>query len=630
MAGDQSGYQLQFHRSARRNFSDYESLARLFQSRLAPALSLHQLPPDLSSFTGRQAKLDDAIALLKQADLPGRRTPIVLAIAGRAGVGKSALAIHIAHGMRQTFPDAQLYVDLRGSDSQPLRPADVLANFLRAWGVSDAAMPGDLLERSRLFQLFLADKRTLLLLDNAENEAQVRSLIPATGCCAVLVSSRKRLTDLADATLLDLAEMSEIAALELLQKFTSAEVIREETDTSLVAVNLCSRLPIALCTFGSLLQYQPRLSLRDAVCQLSETRKRVKDLHLSHTDIRANFALIYQQLRPITAQLLRRLGLLVEPSFTLAIAAVLLETELEPAREAVQQLINLRLLEAVSGDRYRFVHDLVRLLVRGQLATEESTEARQAARLRVCQWYLEAAELMSLGLEPAFYVEIAQVLSRRSRQSLPTLEQKTIASALYWFETERFNLLTAVEWAHQAEDWKKAIALTENLVSFYDIRKVWVDWEQTHRLALDAARQLSSSEEALTGVLKASRLKEAFILNNLGNAYLRQRQWDRAREHYKQSLELLSLMDSSHEAQTLVNLGILYIQQDQPDKTVSLWSMALGKLPIDTPEQKRLKQWMQGVNKTLLQQAIHHNEDNQPARGLFQSIGNAFKRLIAE
>jgi len=645
MAGERSGYQLKFHRSTQRRVEDqsaedYERLARFIESRVPQVLSLRQIPPDIDHFIGHQDPFDDAIALLKQADLPGLRSPIVLAIAGRAGVGKSTLAIHIAHQIHRTFADAQLYVNLRGNDPQPLAPCDVLASFLRAWGIPDASIPEGLEERSQLFQLCLAEKRTLILLDNAEDEAQVRPLLPMHGVCAVLITSRKRLikllpelspelspespSELLNITLIDLAEMSEIAALELLQKFAPVSV-QAEPDVAMSAVNHCSRLPLAICTFGHLLRSQPDMPLREAVEQLAEVRSRSKQLHLSHADIRANFMLSYRQLDPTAARLLRLLGLLVESSFTLTLASVLLESTLDTARDAIQPLVTLHLLEPVGGDspagrhnqRFRFVHDLIRLLVRGQLAMEESAEDRQAVRLRVCQWYWNAVRKMNLGLEPATREEIARVLSRRSRQSLVVLEQKVLSSTLSWFADERLNLLTAVEWAYQAEDWEQVIALAEATVSFYDIHQCWADWERTHNLALDASRQLNDRAQAA-------------VLNNLGNAYLRQRQWDKAKEHYEQSLSrLATLPDRLWEAETGVNLGILYIQQEQFEKAVMLWHMALTKLP-DTAAQRSLRQWMQGVNKRVMQQAIDYERDRQPSQGLLQSVKAAVKRFIFE
>ncbi|HEY9640923.1 MAG TPA: NB-ARC domain-containing protein [Coleofasciculaceae cyanobacterium] len=619
MTGERSGYPLQFHRSLRRDMGDAEGLARLLQSRLIPAPTLHQLPSDIEQFVGRQAKLDDAIALLQQANLPGHNSPIILAISGRAGVGKSTLAIHIAQQVCDIFADAQLYINLRGNDNQPLELADVLSHWLRSWGVKDADMPTDGEERSRLLQRFLSEKRSLLLLDHAEDEAQVRSLLPVDGICAVLITSRKRLTNLPGATLLDLTEMSEISALELLQKFAPAGAVQAEPELGMSAVNLCSRLPLAICTFGSLLRQQPERSLQAAVEQLTEERKRLKQLHLSHAEIRANFILTYQQLDPAAARLLRLLGLLIEPSFTTVVAAVLLESELNIAREAMQQLIRFRLLESLGGDRFRFVHDLIRLLVRGQLAVEEAAETRQAARLRVCQWYLETARLMEVGLEPSSCVEMALVLSRRSRQSLPVLERTIFSGTLNWFEAERLNLLAATDWAYQAEAWPLVIALTESLVRFCDVRMHWADWEKTHRLALDAAHQLND------------RSKQASILNNLANAYLRQQQWDKAKDLYEQSLSLFAtLQDPLSEANTLTNLGILYAQQEQIDKTIALWHTALTKLPPDLAEHKRLKQWMQTIDKSLLQQALHYDEAHPSSRGFLQSIGQTLKRFIFE
>jgi tetratricopeptide (TPR) repeat protein len=619
MTGDRPGYQLQFHRSLRRDLGDLEGLARSLQSRLTQAATLQQLPPDIEHFVGRKAKLDGAIALFKQANLSGHKSPIVLAIAGRAGVGKSTLALQIAQQVREVFAEAQLYVNLRGTDHQSLEPADVLSHCLRALGAKDAAIPADLEKRSLLFQLFLSQKRSLLLLDNAEDEAQVRLLLPADGVCAVLITSRKRFTNLPGATLLDLTEMSEMTALELLQKFAPASTLRAEPNVGMSAVNLCSRLPLAICTFGALLRQQPERSLSEAVEQLSEERQRLKQLHLSHSDIRASFTLIYRQLHPLAARLLRMLGLLAESSFTMALAAVLLESELNTAKSAIQQLIEFRLLESLGAGRFRFVHDLIRLLARGQLAVEEAPEARQAARLRLCDWYLEAVKQMYLGLESSSCTEIALTLSRHSRQSLPTLEQTIFSGTLNWFEIERLNLLAVADWLYQAEAWPKLIELTQGLVKFYDIRMYWPDWEKTHRLALDGAHQLND------------RSMQAALLNNLANAHLRQQHWDKAKDAYEQSLErCTTVQDPLGEANTLINLGILYTYQDQIETTIELWQKALTLLPPNTSQHKRLKQWMQTFDKSQMHQTLDDEDTHPTSPNFFQSIREALRRFMLE
>jgi hypothetical protein len=139
-------------------------------------LSLHQLPPDIADFTGRTTEIETI-----RQQLLGGKSLVISAVAGMAGVGKSALAIHVAQ---------QLYVDLRGADGDGLEPGDVLARWLRAFGLDESNMPIDLQERASVYRSQLAGKRTIVLLDNARNEAQVRPLLPGNGC-AVIITSRR-------------------------------------------------------------------------------------------------------------------------------------------------------------------------------------------------------------------------------------------------------------------------------------------------------------------------------------------------------------------------------------------------------------------------------------------------------
>ena len=631
MAGERSQFLFYFRNAAPRQVETYETAARWFERPLPAILSLQQLPPDLERFVQRQVKSEDAIAVIKQALLDN---PIV-AIGGQAGVGKSTLAIHLAHYLQPQFPDAQLYINLRGQDAQPIQPIQALGYFLRSLGVAATAMPADLAERSRLLQQYLSNKRTLILLDNAADEAQVRSLIPGGNACAVLITSRKRLTELLDTTLIDLAELSESAALELLQLEVGAEDLQADPKLSMSAVNLCNRLPLALSLFGTLFQQQARPGFarpgfarpvfKAAVERLSDERQRSKQLRLSHADVRGCFNLSYDLLTSSAARLLRLLGLLSETTFSLPLATVLLEAEPEVTQAAVQELVGFQLLQPVTGDRYRFTHDLIRLLARGQLAVEESAEARQAARLRVCQWLLDHAKRMDLGLSSAAAAQMAIVLNRRNRPS-PALEQVIVATALHWFETERLNLLTAIEWANQAGAWNLVFQFAEVLMSFLKLHQHWADWEHVNALALESARQIDDRPQA------------ASLLNNRGNAYFCQSQWQKARESYEQSLVLSAELQASDlqadgklylpYAQTLVNLGTLYLQEGDLEKAASLWQTALTSLPSDSQAQQQLRKWMQSIDRPLWQQINSGDRTATPSR--WQSIGEAFRRWLIE
>lgn len=633
MDGNKPRYELHFHGLGQSAVvGDYDNVIQIFQSSLTQPASVHQLPPNILDFTGRQIQLDSLTSLLRQVK-PGEGTSsIISAITGQAGVGKSALAIHAAYQLKSDFPEAQLYINLRGTEGQPLDPFEVLAGFLRVWGVDEHLMSDNLTERSNLYRSLLSGKQALVLLDNAYDEIQVRPLLPDSPTCAVLITSRKRLAAIEGASILDLDVMTQAESLAFLQALIGVERTQAELEAAQTILELCTQLPLAIRITGGTLRQQSDWKLDDYANQLTEARQRLAQLRFNDLDVRASLALSYQELDADTARLFRLLGLLTGTSFVPAIAAALLECEPVVAQKSIQDLIDRQLLEPVAQERYRF-HDLVRLFARGQLAQDESTEARQATRLRASRWYLEMAEQINLALNPENRRQLAQVLSKGNNQTFNAIAHNLLLGALKWFEVERTNLLASVEWAHQAEVREIVIPLARNLVNFFNAYAYWADWERTHLLALEASRELgdslhgdsyawrpseaeilinlgnvhslrgnwekaSSCYEQSLGIFGElqDRLGVAKALGNLGNVYSRQSYWEKARECYKQSLTTFrELGDRYGEAQTLANMGILFAQQSDNEKAVVLWQEALTKLPSDLSKTKRVAQWLESL-----------------------------------
>jgi tetratricopeptide (TPR) repeat protein len=666
MIGDRPRYELHFHSSVQSALMrDYNKITQIFQEKIAlfPSEPLYQLPPNLADFIGRQKELE-RLRLEPVAAAPsGEVGSKICAITGVAGVGKSTLAIHVTHQLKSQFPDAQLYVNLRGAESQPLEPLEVLAGFLRIWGVNNSSMPEDLSERSALYRSLLSGKRVLVVLDNARDEAQIRPLLPDSSTCAVLVTTRRHIDALQGATVLNLTGMTEPEALELLQQLVGVDRIQAELEAAKNIINLCDRLPLAIRICGGTLRNKPQWQLEDYASKLAQERQRLIQLRLSDLDVRTALTPSYQELDVTTARLFRLLGLLPGANFAPSVAAILLESEPATAKESVEYLVNMQLLEPASVGRYRF-HDLVRLFARGQLAQEEPAEARQAARLRTGRWYLETSEMMDLALNPETCRQIARVLVENNNQSLRATEQDLLLGALNWFETERTNLLTCIEWAYQAQVWEIVTPLARNLVNFFNTYACWSDWERTHLLALEATRKLGDRyREAQTLINlgnvhslqsnwgKASEcykqslslfseledpLGMAKTLGNLGNVYSRQDYWGKASESYQQSLDIFrELKDNYGEAQTLTNMGILYIQQSDKENAVVLWQEALSKLPPDLPKSKRVVQWLQsikGANTDASDQAgvvQRYSERNLPAERKSALVLGGFMIVLA-
>jgi tetratricopeptide (TPR) repeat protein len=609
-------YQLQFHRPFQQIDIHDDSLLHHIQSSLPQIPTLHQLPPTLDAFVGRQAELNQVIELLKSRSAVSFST-VIVAIAGQAGVGKSALAVQIAHQIKQEFCDAQFYVNLRGIENQPLDPARVLASFLRAWGVDETLLPESLPQQSRLFQSLIAGKRIVIVLDNAGTAVQVRSLIPTGSDCVVLVTSRVHLSELEKAHHLDLRALSEPEALELLQ--CSSDVTQLEPTVAVQVINLCHCLPLGICLTANLLDQLLHNQPSDWIDWLTDKHKRMDQMHLSHPEVRASFALNYQRLAPMAAQLLRAIGLLVEANFSPAMAATLVAGPPESIAEGLNQLVTLKLIKLVDQNRYAIAHDLVRLCARAQLAIEDTTETRQTIRLRVSRWYLEICQLMNLGLDAETRLQLKLAARRQAKPSLATFEQSLFLGALNWFELERLNLIAAVGWAYQAEEWELTLGLAENLVYFFDIRTYWSDWEHTHLLALEAARNLGD------------RAIEAQIQTHLGNVYLRQSNWEKAQECYEQSFQICQeLKHVEREARALVNLGIVSAFQNQREQAHWFWNTAVMKIPSDAPEVAQIRAWMQSAERLQLQRAADYFGDrpHQGSHNVFHTIGEKIKKFF--
>jgi tetratricopeptide (TPR) repeat protein len=619
MAGNQSGYPLYFHGSDQAVQGDHNRMTQQIQNHLVSSTSLYQLPPDLEDFTGRSAELRQIFDLVNQSIYERKTSATVIAIAGKAGVGKSTFAIHLAHRLKSSFLDAQLYVNLHGTEQHPKQPKKVLGGLLRQWGVEANQIPPQAGERLDLLQSQLMDKQTLLVLDNAVDEDQVRSLIPRHSCSVVLITSRHSLADLDGVAVLNLPELPDAEAVALLYRLINKETIQLPPETAQALVQRCHHLPLSIRLVASTIQHQPSKPISDQLEQLDRLYQQVHSLHLSHAEVRPSFLFNYQHLSSDAARLLRLLGLLAESHFTSTVAAALLEAKPDDAEQFVGELVDLKLIRRIGGGHYQIIHDVVRLLSRGQLALEEPSEMRQLARMRVSQWYLETCQVMLWGLNPQTRNRIARVVHRTTQQPISKLEQQLVEGSLNWFEAERSNLLTAVEWAAQADDPDRLIGLVEKLALFFDYSDDWECWEQTHKLALNAARQSGDSQHI------------GHLMNNLANAYLRQGRLDPAKELYQQSISLFESRDEAVlQAKTLANLGILYSETGQLQSVARAWKSAIECLPEDSNERRYLQRWMQQEQPSIWQQISEADADPSQGKGLFQTVGAAIWRFLSE
>lgn len=470
-------------------------------SALQPAAC--QLPTDIADFTGRGEHVDRLCELLGRGRT-GDGAVSIGAIAGLGGVGKTVLALHVAHRLRSDFPDGQLYVNLGGAEATPAEPAHVLGRFLLALGVESSAIPEGLEERAVLYRGLLADRKVLVVLDNAAGEAQVRPLLPGSASSAVLVTSRVRLTGLPGVSLVDLDAFEPAHALELLARMAGHARVSAEQGTAAEIARLCGYLPLAVRIVGARLAARPHWSLADLAGRLRQEQPRLDELTAGDLAVRSSLAMSYGALEPGTQRAFRLLGLLDAPDFAPWVLDALLGTRGEVGREHIDALADARMLACAGSDatgelRYRF-HDLVRLYARECARETESPEQRSEALARALGGWLALADAADAHLDE----RVASDIPGPAERWRPEAAGEGITDdALSWFESERASLVASVGQAASEGLADLAWELAARSVTFFAVAGHYDDWFATHMQALDACTRAED------------RRGEAVMLRNL-------------------------------------------------------------------------------------------------------------------
>ncbi len=410
-----------------------------------------QLPAAVNDFTGRRQIIARLRTLLSAR--PGADGVPVAAISGIGGVGKTALAVHLAHTMQDLFPDGQLYADLRGYGDEAAAPESVLAAFLRGLGLPADIIPDGLAERSALFRSLLAERRMLLLLDNARDAAQVRQLLPGSAGCAAIVTSRHKLADLASARLVDLDVMEPDEALTLFGTVAGAERVAAERAAAMDVVAACGFLPLAVRIVAARLAARPSWTVASLVPRLADERRRLDEMRVGNLTVEATFALGYGQLAPAQARAFRLLSLPDGPDISVGAAAAVLAMNPMDTEDLLESLVDASLLEAPAPGRYRF-HDLLRLFARRTAERDADSEAGAPALRRLLDFYLACAQSAH---------RLAYEGSMIADQLTATGPGRTFASAddaVAWLSAEAESLFAAiVQTTAQATETQRAETL---------------------------------------------------------------------------------------------------------------------------------------------------------------------------
>lgn len=346
-----------------------------------------QLPADIGDFAGRHGEL----GMLRELLTSG--APLVV-VTGAGGIGKTALAVHAAHLVRDRFPDGQLYADLHGfSGQEPRTAAALLARFLRDLGVPDAEIPTDEEELATRYRSLLATRRMLVVLDDAVDAGQVRPLLPGAGGSTVVITSRRRLGGLLAGRILELDALRPHEANQLFTDIVGDGRAEAEPTATAEVVAACGGFPLAVRIAGRRLADRPAWSVRALADRLADERDRLSEFGTADVAVRATFQASYQTLSAAgdhlgvdAARAFRLLGLVPLPSIGLAAAGRLLDRAEREVEAALEALVDAHLLTSPAPGRYRF-HDLLRAYAVECAEAEEPVHERANALHRMLEWY---------------------------------------------------------------------------------------------------------------------------------------------------------------------------------------------------------------------------------------------------
>ncbi|KGM00502.1 BTAD domain-containing putative transcriptional regulator [Cellulomonas cellasea] len=445
------------------------------------------LPVDLPDYTGRDHELSlitDLLTCTGDGAAPPARRPVV-AVAGMAGVGKTALIVRAAHRLAPAHPDGLLYVNLRGADDAPLRPADVLARFLRATGVNGPAIPQDAASREDMYRSRTAQRRLLVVLDNASSAAQLRPLLPGGTGCSVLVSARTRLSALEGARWIALDVLPSEQSLALLERVAGHDRVHTDRAGAEEIIHLCGNLPLAVRIAGARLAEHPRWPMSRLAAPLRQERQRLDQLTVGDLAVRASVEISYRDLRPRARQLFRLVSLLDSPDFPARVAGAVLGTPAAEALVPLTELVDANLVAETDPDeagqlRYRF-HDLVRLYARERAEAEDGAEVTQTAVRRALGAWLTLAERFARDVPGPCYAALAGCAER---PDLADLTDFAHVDPLRWFDAEQAALRAGVLQACRGGLDELAYELAGSLEKYFDLRGMYEEWRATNEQVL--------------------------------------------------------------------------------------------------------------------------------------------------
>jgi tetratricopeptide (TPR) repeat protein len=547
-----------------------------------------ELPPPPAGFTGRSTDLDAVGAILAR----GAR---VVAVSGPPGAGKSTLALRLAHERRGDHPDGQLFASLRGADA-PVLPAAVLSRFLAALGAPEEERRGTTDDLAARYRSYLADRRVLVLLDDARDAAQVRPLLPGGAHCLALVTSRWLLTELPAAEAYPLGALTDDDAVELLRTAagdgrtatadrptataTGDGRVAAEPEAVARVVRLCGGLPLALRIAGGRLRARPGWTVADLAARLEDERRRLDELRLGDLAVRSSFETSYTELSTVDRLVFRRAGAHPGAEFGGTAAAALAGLDDTTVTDALERLVDAHLVESRTAGRYR-LHDLLRLFAAERLVAEETPGDRQAALVRLADRLAVEARTAADG----------DAWIAREGDAVPAVVHAAVEAGGYaaaWALATAAGPLMGRSADHplRLALWNDARRAARALGDEPGEARALRGTAHAYRNAGDVARAVEPAAEAVAIVARlGDRRAEAESRRVYGEALRDLSRYEEALTELEQARALYrELGPAGEEVATLTAIGTLHNQFWQPERAVPCMERAVALLPQTSSE----------------------------------------------
>jgi DNA-binding SARP family transcriptional activator len=555
--------------------------------------AIQQAPAAPPDFVGRADEIATIeAALARTGREPDSASSRIVLLAGIAGVGKTALALAAAHRLRARYPDGQLYADLRGTSAAAPEPMRILGRFLRALGVPSRQIGTDENEATALFRSELADRRMLVILDNALDAGQVRPLLPGAGGSDLIVTSRRRMPGLTGASVVDLERLSPEESIALIAATAGSHRTDADPGAAAALAEACARLPLALRIASARLATRQAWTIGDLTRRLQDDNRRLTELSTGESSMLTSFQLSYADLSPVARRAFRLCSVHPGDDFGTDGTGVLLAMPPAEADRVLEDLLEANMLMQYTRDRYRF-HDLLGLYARRLLADDAEGEP---ARSRLYTWYADAATAAMEWVYP----QLVRLETHAGRDTFFATE----AEALAWLDAELPALLAVVRHAAGSADPAPAWRITDQLRGYFLIRRHIDGWLSAAEAGLDAADRagddvartamlisrgqalwsVGRDEEALSDCLAGEQLAvttgwttaAAYLSHQIGWTYLEQGKLTDAEEWLHRALEQTEDDQLGHvRAVALNGLGVMRLCQGELSDAVELLYAAL-------------------------------------------------------